>query len=309
MFETPNARDVEAQPRPQPTVPYPPSVEEQLKPTTTTSMSSKGISGVPEEGGESKSTLIKYAYSMDWGTQLFLISFFSLMVMIVSAQLCGDLTPNACFATMGYQVAVGAVSFVIAFVASLLSYAGRLENEQAQTWLSVFFFLWWVAGVIVLTFFGNYTTTVNANGYFGAWGAFVFSMFALINVSPRFQSRFDQAMLSVRKPLFILVVASAVFMGASIGPCSPSSACVGYQAYALVVGVISLFFSIILFLFPARLEKNLMRWIGLLFVIWWVFGTGVTTLGGPFKSTGNGYFSAYAALFASMMLFARLLRE
>jgi hypothetical protein len=239
---------------------------------------------------------------MEWGTQIFLISFFSFLVMIIASQICDNMENGSCHSTNGYQVAVGAISFGVALIVAIVHMFGKLESVAAQTWISVGFFLWWAAGVIVLTFFGTFTTTQYANGYFGAWGAFIMSMFALVNVSPRLERGVDSTLHSVRKPLFFLIVASAIVMGASIGPCSPREACNGYSAWALVASVVSLFFAIILFLLPSRVERTLMRYIGVFFVLWWIFAVGCMTLGGPFKTAGNGYFGSFAALLASVSL-------
>jgi hypothetical protein len=246
---------------------------------------------------------------MEWGTQMFLIAFFSLLVMIISAQICDNLENGSCHSTRGYQVAAGAISFIVAMLVAIIHFFGKLENIEAQTWISVSFFLWWLAGVIVLTFFGDFTTTQNANGYFGSWGAFIMSVFSLVAVSPRFEHGLDSTMHSIRKPLFFLVLASAIVMGASIGPCSPREACTGYAAYAVVVSVVSLAIALVLFLLPSRVERTMMKYIGVFLVVWWIFGVGCMTLGGPFKTTGNGYFGSFAALLASVALLRVLHKE
>jgi len=250
------------------------------------------------------------AESMEWGTQIFLISFFSLLVMIVSAQICDNLMPNgSCQATRGYQVACGAISFIAALIIALVHFFGKLENVAIQTAISASFFLWWLAGVIVLTFFGDFTTTQNANGYFGSWGAFIMSVFSLVAVSPRFEHRLDSTMHSIRKPLFFLILASAITMGASIGPCSPSSRCTGYAAWALVASVVSLAVALVLFFLPTQVERKLMKYIAVLLVLWWIFAVGCITLGGPFTTAGNGYFGSFAALLASVSLLRVLHKE
>jgi hypothetical protein len=318
MFAAPNAADVEAQ-RAQPTASAPYAT------TTTTTVDMKTQSGgptmsampqtMPQQGmattvGQSgqKSSIIRVAESIEWGTQMFLIAFFSLLVMIVSSQVC-TATDDNCSATRGYQVAVGAISFVVALIASIVHMFGKLENIAAQTAISSLMFLWWLAGVIVLTFFGDFTTTKNANGYFGSWGAFILSTFSLVAVSPRFEHGLDRTLHSVRKPLFFLIIASAITMGASIGPCSPSQNCTKYSAWALVASVVSLVVALFLFFLPGRLELNMMKYVAAFFVLWWIFATGCMTLGGPFTTAGNGYFGSFAALLASVALLRALHRE
>jgi hypothetical protein len=230
------------------------------------------------------------------------------MVMIVASQHCDGLENGSCQDTRAYEVAVGAFSFAIAFIAFLLHFFGWLRSATHQAVISAFLFLWWVAGVIILTFFGDFQTTQNANGYFGAWGAFIMSTFALVSVSPRLEETVDKHFYvhSVRKPLFFIALASAVVMGASIGPCSPRSNCHGYSLYALIVGTFSLLISLIFLFMPTRLERNLMRGLAWFFLLWWAFGCAVLTLGGPFRQTGNGYFGSYAALLSTIGLFRAL---
>jgi predicted secreted protein len=220
--------------------------------------------------------------------------------MIASAQICDVLQPSACYATRGYQVAAGATSFGIALICSIVHYAERIKDHDTMGLISVFFFLWWTAAVIVLTYFGDFITTNNANGYFCSWGAFLMSVFSLVAVAPGVEAGLERQAHNVRKPLFYLGISSAVVMGAAIGPCSNTALCNGYTAYALVLSVSSLFFAIILFLFATRVERNVMNFFAVLFLLWWVFGTAVVTLGGPFQNTGNGYFGSFAALFSSM---------
>jgi hypothetical protein len=317
MFAAPNPDELEAQ-RHQPTV-------QQQYITTTTTMSSpvKGANmagtpqasptGQPAQGQAGQtgktSTVNKIAEAVEWGTQMLLIAFFSMLVMIISAQVCDNFLNGQCVAIQGYQVAAGAISLIVALIVVLVHFAGRLENVHNRVLISTFFFLWWLAAVIVLTFFGNFTTTNLANGYFGSWFAFITATFSLVASSPRFEQDMDKTKHSLRKPLFFLIIASAVVMGAAIGPCSPREFCSGYNAYAIVLGVVSLFVAIILFLLPNQIERRLMRFVGGFLVLWWIFGVACTTLGGPFKQTGNGYFGAFAALLASVSLLVVLNRD
>jgi hypothetical protein len=44
------------------------------------------------------------------------------------------------------------------------------------------------------------------------------------------------------------------------------------------------------------LFRNLARFL----VIWWAVGALIVSFGGPFQTTGNGYFGSYLALVASI---------
>ena len=131
-------------------------------------------------------------------------------------------------------------------------------------------------------------------------------MLALISLSSDFETELNTTLTSIRKPLFVLAIASLVVMGASIGPCSPRNNCNSYSAYAIVLSVSSAVISIILFFLPGMFERKTMVFIAWVFIIWWVFGLAVTTLGGPFQVAGNGFFGNYAALFASVYLLNNL---
>lgn len=234
---------------------------------------------------------------LDWTSLNILLGFFALMVMVASAKL--PITTDR----RSYQVACGAVSLALAIITALLALCNQLENELARKIISAFQFLWWVAGVIVLTFFGSFQTTAIANGYFGAWFAFFFASLMLFSAFPLFEHKLDKAMHSPRKPLLFLIVASAVVMGASIDPCSPQYNCYEYNGWAVSMSSISLIVAIILFIAADKLSATAMKYISLFLVLWWAVGTLVVTFGAPFVTTGNGYFFSYAAFIASVGLF------
>jgi hypothetical protein len=250
---------------------------------------------------------------LDWGLLNLILAFSSIIVMIAASVLCGGgaryrpinggpiqtLPAVRCRDTYGYQVAVATISAFIALVSALLYYFGALKSKMARELISLFQFLWWTAGVIVLTFFGSFQFTDFANGYFGSWASFIIAALLLMSVSDHFTTAADRATHSVRKPLLFLIAASAVEMGAAIGPCSPRAYCTRYNAFAIALGSISLFISIVLFFIAPKVSLTVLRIIGVFLVLWWVVGMAVVTFGGPFVSTGNGYFASLAAVFAS----------
>lgn len=326
MFAAPNIRDVEAQQAAsQPaSSAYPQGSGDQKIVMTTTSTSYNTNPNMPQtqnfptnqqqNGGVTqpssdapKSTIARAAHAINWGSYLMLVAFFSLIQMIAASQVCGD-NNGSCSNIQGYQVSAGVISMCIAFVFGIVHLAGGLDNAGIKIAVSVFLFLWWIAGVIVLTFIGDFQLTTRAAGYFSTWLAFAFSALSLVAVSESFETGLDSTMQSVRKPVFFLVLASLVAMGASISPCSPRNVCNGYNAYAVVLSVVSLVLGLILFCFPGRLERKAMKGVAVFFVVWWVFGAAVTTLGGPWLIAGNGFFSAYCALVASIAFFAALNR-
>jgi hypothetical protein len=256
-----------------------------------------------------KSTLGRAAHSFQWASYMLMLAFFSMIVMIAAAQICDVNMPNgSCVATRGYQVSVGIVSLVISLLVGLIAYAGRLENVTGQASISAFLFLWWLAAVIVCTFFGDFQLTTRAAGYFGVWISFGISVLAFIAASESFEYGLDKTLQSVRKPLFVLVISSLICMGAAVGPCSPRDVCSGYPAYAVVVAVVSAFLAIVMFLLPMRLERKTMKILAWFLVLWWVFGCSIMILGGPFLIAGNGFFSSIVSLLASLS-FASMLNK
>lgn len=259
-----------------------------------------------------KSTFVAVADSLDWGVLQMMLAFASIVVMISSSTICGGgvSVPNLPFPTggkpctgiTGYQVAVSTISAIIAIISALLFSAGKIP-EKAQEAVSWFQFLWWTAGMIVLTFFGDYITVFYANGYFGTWLAYLFAALGAVQVSTFFRQSVDDALHSMRSPLLLLIVSSAVVMGAAIGPCSPSSACTSYNAFAVSLGTISLIICLVLFFAAPRAPANVNKVFGTFLLLWWVVGFCVVTFGGPFVSPGNGYFASAASVLASIKYF------
>jgi hypothetical protein len=92
-----------------------------------------------------KSTIGRLSHSIHWGTYMFLIAYFSMIVMIAAAQICDVNQPNgSCVATRGYQVSVGIISLFIALICALLDFCGKFETVAGRTVVSVFLFLWWI---------------------------------------------------------------------------------------------------------------------------------------------------------------------
>jgi len=260
----------------------------------------------------SKSKLTAVSESMEWSVIIAFLALAAIVVMISSATICGGgvtvfgVTTShgvPCTGIQGWQVAFSTIAAAIALLALIADKAGMLTSERAKEGISVFLFLWAIAGMIVLTFFGDFITVAYANGYFGTQAVLLFSIMALINCSALFKRTVEQAAYKLRSPLLFIMVASAIEMGAAIGPCSPSDKCVSYNAFAIALGVVSLGLSIILVLAAPHLPATVMKVFGVFFIVWWIVGFCVVTFGGPFVTPGNGYFASAVAVIMSLHFF------
>ncbi len=153
--------------------------------------------------------------------------------------------------TRAYGVAVGTVS--LAFGLFLFTFAklrpatfsnfvipklpGELSIMQA---FAIFLVLWWVPGMIVLTFFNPYTTTENS--YFAAWAALIASLLILGDCFTRVGDKFREFSSSRihqdshAKPLVGLTIASTIMACATLEYVGEGF---GQAVFGLIVGILS----------------------------------------------------------------------
>jgi hypothetical protein len=234
-------------------------------------------------------------YALSFREQVGLLTFTALVEMIMAAQLCAHLT---CSSMVGYEVTLGAVSALITLVTIAVDYKNALDPEPAQLIVGAVW-LWWFIGVIVATFFGNFTTTIFANGYFFSWASFVVATVTFVQISARARSAttaltrwFGQGYSPLLWPLFL---SSAVVMGAAINPCTGSTpaasitglySCTGTTAFALALGTVSMFVCLVLIAVDDKLSDRAMRFVAVLLALWWIVGTGIVTFSSPFVFAG-----------------------
>jgi len=110
---------------------------------------------------------------------------------------------------------------------------------------------------------------------------------------------------------FVLFLASLVLLIQTSIDCTPTSDCKDYFAWGLACAVLSITFSLLLFLLLVRRgeaydNKGIAVYkflVTLLFAIW-IPGAGVLTFRSPYVTTGNAYFACWLAFVASGYLFA-----
>jgi len=110
---------------------------------------------------------------------------------------------------------------------------------------------------------------------------------------------------------FVVFLASLVLLIQTSIDCTPTSQCTDYYAWGLSVAVLSLSFSLLLFLLftfrndvqasgDPKLEHRLLA--AFLFILW-IPGAGILTFKTPYVLTGNAYFACWLAFIASGYLF------
>jgi len=249
--------------------------------------------------GEATQAAVGSLKSMSKREQLLALAVCSMVELIMAAQIYYDRPITA------YEISLGAVSMTICALLVGKDVRGQPLDDDKHAKATAFLFAWWLAGVVVATFFGDFSTLAYANGFFFTWLSFIVSAVMYFNVSSFAQvagaSLSDK--LSSNKYaslLFALVIASAVSVGSAIRPCH--TGCSGLVGFALAVGIVSLLQTAVLLALGARVSNATMRGNALFLVAWWSAGAGTATFNTPFVAASNGYFAAVAALFCSVGL-------
>mmetsp|Transcript_34517 Transcript_34517/g.48097 ORF Transcript_34517/g.48097 Transcript_34517/m.48097 type:complete len:378 (-) Transcript_34517:1891-3024(-) len=190
---------------------------------------SKDANPAVEEGGDLKivkTTALENAASeeLSSGRMAVLLFIASAIVMIDASVECHN--ADNCSNERGYAVAVGTVSTIVAFAFVYVKlFKSELYQSTRLVW-ALSFFVWWSAGVAVLTFRGPFLAT--GNGYFATWLSW-FSSARLIYADVPFIQRRIQALLTMEdsnlQTLFLILLASIVELAAGGVACHNSSNC------------------------------------------------------------------------------------
>jgi len=246
------------------------------------------------------------------------VTFSSMVVMISAILTCSDQSGCA-NTTQRYQIAGGAIPFVIGFC-FVVPQALQIVHISAgvRLILAILFWSWWVAAFTVMTFFGAFQTPAfitgfYANGFFFCWIALTYASMALAEgVKGKFATTGEDGRLSNPVAgkfgfLLLILVGSTIELGAAIRAYFDSNHS-QYSIYALSVGSISIVMVLIVFVTLAvtqsdRDRNRLMYEIGLRsLAIWWLAGTLILTFGGLFNAAvDNGYFSLFYTLGACVL--------
>lgn len=202
-----------------------------------------------------------------------------------------------------YALIVGGGSFGLTVFYLILDKCGWMNSlrfDKLLFFLSVLLFLWWGFGVFVLTSEGGPFTNTG-NGYFACWVGFASSAFLAHTQLNQLRSAVARFRNSGSDANLALGVCSAIVIWQASTLCFQKSNCTGYTIWAMTCGIVSLLLNVVFVLCPLKAGKPSM-FFSIFFALWWVAGAGVMTFEGPFNSTGNGYFGAWGACLASLVL-------
>eukprot|EP01062_Namystynia_karyoxenos_P014514 TRINITY_DN1521_c0_g2_i1.p1 TRINITY_DN1521_c0_g2~~TRINITY_DN1521_c0_g2_i1.p1 ORF type:complete len:619 (+),score=186.77 TRINITY_DN1521_c0_g2_i1:112-1968(+) len=236
-------------------------------------------------------------------TRLAVICIASAVVLIRTAILCDD---THCKDYHGWALACGCVSFVLCLTLLLIKKFNACNVDSFMKWIALFLLLWWIAGCGCMTFERPYKIT--GNGYFGAWGALIFSWLLCIEHWPVLKTPLE-AIAAAAGSIFValLLLASAVVLVQTAVDCdeySDADYCKNEVAWVLACSVVSLVVVIVVIIFAEKVA-SFWKWIALFLFLWWCAGTGVATFDRPYEATGNGYFGCWAAVIAAAILCAQ----
>ena len=235
----------------------------------------------------------------------------SVAVMVSSSVECNAAVE--CGGLVAYGVAVGAVSLAAALLFILVQKGGN-ASEGTVRMFAHFFVLWWLPGVAILTFSGPPAFFFTGNGYFACWAAFLSSCAFLHQEVEAFRGRWAQfkgafaGREASRRGL--LLAASLVVMWEASAVCAKQATpegtnCADEFGWAVACGTIS-FIVMLAYHIPSTtgfLQPH-NKLVAYALLVWWVFGVGVLTFKGPFKTTGNGFFGAWVAGYAAFAMAA-----
>jgi hypothetical protein len=205
-----------------------------------------------------------------------------------------------------FAVFLGLISTLICFSFIVATrFKGIKVSDKSLEGLAIFFLVWWTLGAGVCTFRGPFNST--SNGYFACWLSYLISLYITYTSVAKFRALctnvnnrrkgVSQADLVV----LIVFVASGIELIEAATLCDKYQDCTGRLGWAVSVGTISAFFSLIHLLPPLKPFIQPFKFHSAVIVAgFWIPGAGIMTFTGPFEDTGNGYFAAWIALFASL---------
>lgn len=216
-----------------------------------------------------------------------------LVLSCANLRLFDDLSGSCMGATASAQ---SLVSLVASSLLLVLDALGRLHPSVGRTRFALCFTVWWVAGVIALTFDGPFTATSNA--FFACWGAFFLAASKLVIALSRVAAERTAAVkaaLRERQELVGLLLASCMMVGA----CVVIKVNGAPATFALVCSILTASIVTPMLFVATKLHSLAKAFIALMLCGLWIAVAYTATFGAtaPFAGIGNGYFAAWLGAF------------
>lgn len=239
----------------------------------------------------------------------------SCAVLIESAVKCsnvGNFPLTECGAGGGFIMAISAIGAVLSLLLHFPP-AGR-SIMSCFKYYAAFLNVVWAAGAIISTFGAPYTTTEQANGYYGSWTAFAACLFLL-------DGSLSWNTVQANGPASLIAGTNAELLALFIG--SVNVAIAGglkcqtdqerhyyFYAWSTAVGTFSSIGTLALVALrlrqsnPETLDCR-MKIISRMLGLFWMSAFGCFTYRRPFNEPGNGFYGCWVSLLASGLLIAR----
>lgn len=243
------------------------------------------------------------------------MTFASLVVLVAASLVCSR--NGGCPSSMvRYEVAAGAVPLGLGLLVVLGEAFGLYKiSALPKMAFALLMLLWWIAAFVVLTYFGTFITPVFASAYYA--NGFFFTWVALFAAALAFAETFKEHSLNSDPPnlaipkfgfLLIVIIGSAIELGAGIQWYYRLPAVTSLVIYAIALGSVSIFMVLVMYVVLAGTRNNYEVhdsfhnfWMYLL-TLWWAVGALVLTFDGLWvRALDNGYFSVLFTLGACLL--------
>jgi len=244
------------------------------------------------DGNSTKFALAKNQLMKLKGTKINDVQFPLVLIALLSIVLLIAVTTwEGAMTKYGYFVSIPSVSLVVSVLGLIGTQLCEQLYEQYGKYLAHCLFLWNFIGASWLTLSGPFITT--GNGYFAAWSCVAASSMAMGITADAFKDKIKGlgSLMGLVASSIILILASMEHVGGNDR---------GAAVYAIVLSC----FTVVLVVGMIALKKrgydggnqiDYYKFIGLcIFSFLWFVCACHATFHGPFVTTGNGYFSAWA---------------
>jgi hypothetical protein len=236
----------------------------------------------------------------------------SVVLVVQASQDCYDrnefaLGGGSCGGTGGGNVAFAIAAGVIsAFVCGVWKVTEAAPTNRGS--MSLFQAAWWTLATTLLTFGHPYKYTGNA--FFACWSGMVSAWYLAHKHSATMQDAVAalwkiSRRSKYRSTCYLVLVASITELGAAISECWAYGTCNKERGWAVSAGCISIIVCVVAL--QIRPSKTVaLQVTALLLLVLWLAATYSSTFRDPFRSSGNGYFGSWGALFFSVQYFCLL---